>query len=158
MLPAERRGVILKALNSGGAVRVADLAAELEVSEMTVRRDLDNLDAQELLLKVHGGAVARHNRGDEPHSSVKAGQQRAEKAAIAAAAADTVEDGMTIAIGAGTTTTESFFTRAPWPWGSPTGALTVTGSPLGRQPGSRTSMESARTERVPFNGGSCKKG
>ncbi len=106
MLPAERRGVILKALNSGGAVRVADLAAELEVSEMTVRRDLDNLDAQELLLKVHGGAVARHNRGDEPHSSVKAGQQRAEKAAIAAAAADTVEDGMTIAIGAGTTTTE----------------------------------------------------
>jgi DeoR/GlpR family transcriptional regulator of sugar metabolism len=37
---------------------------------------------------------------------VKAGQQRAEKAAIAAVAAETVEDGMTIAIGAGTTTTE----------------------------------------------------
>jgi DeoR/GlpR family transcriptional regulator of sugar metabolism len=106
MLPAERRSAILRALNSGGAVRVADLAAELEVSEMTVRRDLDSLDAQELLLKVHGGAVARYHRGDEPHSSVKARQQRAEKAAIAAAAAETVEDGMTIAIGAGTTTTE----------------------------------------------------
>jgi DeoR/GlpR family transcriptional regulator of sugar metabolism len=71
-----------------------------------VRRDLDTLDAQDLLRKVHGGAVARHNRGEEPRSSVKARQQRAEKAAIAAAAADTVEDGMTIAIGAGTTTTE----------------------------------------------------
>jgi DeoR/GlpR family transcriptional regulator of sugar metabolism len=106
MLAAERRSAILRALNSGGAVRVADLAAQLAVSEMTVRRDLDSLDAQDLLRKVHGGAVTRHNRGEEPWSSVKAGQQRAEKAAIAAAAAATVEDGMTIAIGAGTTTTE----------------------------------------------------
>jgi DeoR/GlpR family transcriptional regulator of sugar metabolism len=106
MLAAERRHVILRALDAGGAVRVADLAADLDVSEMTVRRDLDALDTQNLLRKVHGGAVARHNRGEEPWSSVKAGQQRAEKAAIAAVAAQTVEDGMTIAISAGTTTTE----------------------------------------------------
>ena len=97
MLAAERRYAILQALNAGGAVRVADLAAELDVSEMTVRRDLDTLDAQNLLHKVHGGAVSRHNRGEEPWSSVKAGQQRAEKAAIAAVAAQTVEDGMTVA-------------------------------------------------------------
>jgi len=106
MLAAERRDAILRALNAGGGVRVADLAAELDVSEMTVRRDLDALDAQNLLRKVHGGAVSRHNRGEEPGSSVKAGQQRAEKAAIATIAAGTVRDGMTIAIGAGTTTTE----------------------------------------------------
>jgi DeoR/GlpR family transcriptional regulator of sugar metabolism len=106
MLAAERRGAILRALQSGGAVRVADLAAELDVSEMTVRRDLDTLDAQDLLRKVHGGAVARHNRGEEPRAADKAGQQRAEKVAIAATAVTTVEDGMTIAIGAGTTTTE----------------------------------------------------
>ena len=106
MLAAERRDAILRALQSGGAVRVADLADELAVSEMTVRRDLDTLDAQDLLRKVHGGAVPRHNRGEEPRSAEKAGQQRAEKAAIAAIAAATVEDGMTIAIGAGTTTTE----------------------------------------------------
>ncbi len=106
MLAAERRGAILRALQSDGAVRVADLAADLAVSEMTVRRDLDALDAQDLLRKVHGGAVTRHNRGEEPRSDEKAAQQRAEKATIAAAAAATVEDGMTIAIGAGTTTTE----------------------------------------------------
>ncbi len=106
MLGAERRHAILRALNAGGSVRVADLAADLDVSEMTVRRDLDVLDAQDLLRKVHGGAVMRHNRGEEPWSSVKAGQQRAEKAAIAALGAATVEDGMTIAISAGTTTTE----------------------------------------------------
>ena len=58
MLAAERRHAILRALNAGGAVRVADLAAELDVSEMTVRRDLDALDAQNLLRKVHGGAVS----------------------------------------------------------------------------------------------------
>ena len=106
MLAAERHSAILRAVHAGGAARVADLAAELDVSEMTVRRDLDALDAQRLLRKVHGGAVIRSNRGDEPRSSEKAGQQRAEKAAIAQAAAATVEDGMTIAISAGTTTTE----------------------------------------------------
>lgn len=106
MLAAERRHAILRALHADGAVRVADLAAELDVSEMTVRRDLDAMDAQNLLRKVHGGAVSRHNRGEEPWSSVKAGQHRAEKAAIATVAAATVEDGMTIAISAGTSTTE----------------------------------------------------
>ncbi|MDT5196177.1 MAG: hypothetical protein QOH20_2931, partial [Mycobacterium sp.] len=70
MLADERRGLILRVLHSAGAVRVADLAADLDVSEMTVRRDLDALDAQELLRKVHGGAVTRHKRGEEPWSSV----------------------------------------------------------------------------------------
>lgn len=106
MLAAERRRAILASLESGGAVRVAELAAELAVSEMTVRRDLDVLDAQDLLRKVHGGAVTRHHRGEEPRSSEKARQHRAEKIAIGRAAADVVDDGMTIAIGAGTTTTE----------------------------------------------------
>lgn len=106
MLAAQRRQAILQALDARGAVRVADLAADLDVSEMTVRRDLDALDEESLLRKVHGGAVARRNRGEEPWSTVKAGQQQAEKAAIADAAAATVTDGMTIAVSAGTTTTE----------------------------------------------------
>lgn len=107
MLAAERRRAILRALDtSGGAVRVADLATRLGVSEMTVRRDLDTMDSEELLRKVHGGAVSRHHRGEEPVWSVKAAQQRAEKAAIADLAATTVADGVTIALSAGTTTTE----------------------------------------------------
>ncbi|MBN3458604.1 DeoR/GlpR transcriptional regulator [Mycobacterium sp. DSM 3803] len=106
MLAAERRREILRALNLDGAVRVTELAVQLAVSEMTVRRDLDAMDAEELLRKVHGGAVPRHARGEEPSASVKATQQRAEKAAIADVAAGTVKDGATIAISAGTTTTE----------------------------------------------------
>jgi DeoR/GlpR family transcriptional regulator of sugar metabolism len=106
MLADERRRAILASLQSGGAVRVSDLAAALSVSEMTVRRDLDALDSQDLLHKVHGGAVTRHHRGEEPKSSEKARHMRAEKVAIAETAAAFVGDGMTIAIGAGTTTTE----------------------------------------------------
>ncbi len=106
MLADERRRAILASLQAGSAVRVADLAAALSVSEMTVRRDLDVLDSQDLLRKVHGGAVPRHHRGEEPKWSEKARHRRAEKIAIAEAAAGLVADGMTIAIGAGTTTTE----------------------------------------------------
>ncbi|MHA3024218.1 DeoR/GlpR family DNA-binding transcription regulator [Mycobacterium sp. BMJ-28] len=106
MLAAERHRAILASLESGGAVRVCDLAAELSVSEMTVRRDLDVLHAQDLLRKVHGGAVTRRHRGEEPRSSEKARHRRVEKMSIGAAAAALVSDGMTIAIGAGTTTTE----------------------------------------------------
>ncbi len=106
MLAVERRRRILDALERDGTVRVASLASELGVSEMTVRRDLDALDDREALHKVHGGAVSRHNRGEEPWSATKATQQRAEKVAIAHAALDLVENGMTLAISAGTTTLE----------------------------------------------------
>ena len=58
MLAAERRRAILLNLQSGGAVRVSDLAAELSVSEMTVRRDLDMLDSQDLLRRPSVAMVA----------------------------------------------------------------------------------------------------
>lgn len=106
MLPAERRRRILDVLDRDGTARVTDLAGELNVSEMTVRRDLDALQDDEALHKVHGGAVARHSRGEEPRSSAKATRETAEKRAIGATAAHLVEDGMTVAISAGTTTLE----------------------------------------------------
>ncbi|MBJ7291486.1 DeoR/GlpR family DNA-binding transcription regulator [Williamsia sp.] len=106
MLAVERRRRILDALERDGTVRVASLAADLGVSEMTVRRDLDALDDREALHKVHGGAVSRHNRGEEPWSAIKATQQRPEKVAIAHTALELVENGMTVAISAGTTTLE----------------------------------------------------
>lgn len=106
MLAAERHERIMTALRSDGAVRVVELAEKLGVSEMTIRRDLDVLDEREALRKVHGGAIARGNRGVEPSSTAKAARQHAEKVAIARAAVGSVEDGMTIAISAGTTTLE----------------------------------------------------
>ncbi|KAA0024775.1 DeoR/GlpR family DNA-binding transcription regulator [Antrihabitans cavernicola] len=106
MLPAERHAKIVDALRSDGAVKVVELAELLGVSEMTIRRDLDVLDEQEVLRKVHGGAIERGKRGVEPPSTAKAARQRAEKVAIGRAALAAVDDGMTIAISAGTTTLE----------------------------------------------------
>lgn len=106
MLAAERHSAILAALHTDGAVKVVDLADLLGVSEMTIRRDLDVLDERQVLRKVHGGAIVRGNRGIEPPSTAKAGRQHAEKVAIGRAALGAVEDGMTIAVSAGTTTLE----------------------------------------------------
>lgn len=110
MLAAERRRHILAAAVAHGAVRVIDLADDLGVSEMTIRRDLDRLEEAGELTKVHGGAVraggSLAGRGLEPMSALKAERDTAEKRAIAAAAARLVEDGMTVAVGAGTTTLE----------------------------------------------------
>lgn len=106
MLAAERHDRIAAALRIDGAVKVADLADLLDVSEMTIRRDLDVLDERKVLRKVHGGAVALGNRGLEPPSTAKAARQHAEKVAIGRAALGIVEDGMTIAVSAGTTTLE----------------------------------------------------
>ncbi|WP_072804287.1 DeoR/GlpR family DNA-binding transcription regulator [Rhodococcoides yunnanense] len=106
MLAAERHERIRAVLRAEGAVKVVDLAEILDVSEMTIRRDLDVLDERQELRKVHGGAIARGNRGVEPPSTAKAARQHSEKVAIGRAALDAVEDGMTIAISAGTTTLE----------------------------------------------------
>lgn len=109
MLAADRRRLILESAVAHGSVRVIDLAAELGVSEMTIRRDLDRLAEAGELAKVHGGAVrpgAAAGTGVEPRSALKAVRDTAEKRAIAAAAVGLVEDGMTVAVGAGTTTLE----------------------------------------------------
>ncbi len=57
MLAQRRHELILAAVRNEGSVRVRDLATRLDVSEMTVRRDLDTLAARRLIDKVHGGAV-----------------------------------------------------------------------------------------------------
>ncbi len=57
MLAEQRRGVILEELGRGGSVSVADLSRKLKVSDMTIRRDLEELSGRRLLRKVHGGAV-----------------------------------------------------------------------------------------------------
>lgn len=57
-LPANRRSRLLEILERDGAVRLEPTAAELDVSVMTVRRDIQDLDAEGLLRRVRGGAVA----------------------------------------------------------------------------------------------------
>ncbi|NED95045.1 DeoR/GlpR transcriptional regulator [Phytoactinopolyspora alkaliphila] len=105
MLAEQRRSRILHEVAHRGAARVTDLAVLLDVSEMTIRRDLDVLADRDALDKVHGGATARRAPStDEPGFAAKSVRQQAEKEAIAQAAAALVSPGAAIAISAGTTT------------------------------------------------------
>lgn len=105
MLPGQRRALVLEQVSRAGAARVTDIAESLGVSEMTIRRDLQELDRGGLLRRVHGGATAITRRtSHEPGFAAKSGLERRAKLAIARHAARLVEPGMTIAISAGTTT------------------------------------------------------
>jgi DeoR/GlpR family transcriptional regulator of sugar metabolism len=105
MLARQRQTLILARVREDGGVRVADLARELGVSDMTVRRDLDILDSRGLIEKVHGGATALPGSAlFEPGFAAKSSLQENEKESIAEAAMALVVPGTAIGISAGTTT------------------------------------------------------
>ena len=105
MLARQRQTLILARVREDGGVRVADLARELGVSDMTVRRDLDILDSRGLIEKVHGGATSLPGSAlFEPGFAAKSSLQENEKDSIAEAAMGLVVPGTAIGISAGTTT------------------------------------------------------
>lgn len=105
LLAEQRRALILDEVRRRGGVRVNELTRRLNVSDMTVRRDLDALARQGMLAKVHGGAVpvveaSTHEPGFEAKSVLELGA----KEEIARAAAAMVRPGTAIALSGGTTT------------------------------------------------------
>ncbi|SFJ83261.1 DeoR/GlpR family DNA-binding transcription regulator [Cellulomonas sp. KH9] len=107
MLATQRRERILDEVRVHGAVRVSDLVVALDVSDMTVRRDIAELARDGLVRRVHGGAVAPDTPArstDEPGFEAKRTWSSAEKSAIARAAIADVEPGQSLALSAGTTT------------------------------------------------------
>ena len=65
MLPIERKNTILSRLMAEGKVIVSDLALEFDVTEETIRRDLDKLEKEGLAKKTYGGAVKNENLNTE---------------------------------------------------------------------------------------------
>jgi DeoR/GlpR family transcriptional regulator of sugar metabolism len=105
MLARQRQERILDQLRRHGGVRVSELVRLLDVSDMTVRRDIETLARRGLLERVHGGATALGGRSsEEPGFAAKSELAREQKLAIARAAAELVGDGESVAISAGTTT------------------------------------------------------
>ena len=102
-LHAVRHERILELLDETASVRVSRLAMQLEVSEMTVRRDLQMLEEQGKLRRVHGGAVLTAPVKLEA-ASIRAARQQAEKERIAELAAGLIEPDMNVYIGGGSTT------------------------------------------------------
>jgi DeoR family transcriptional regulator, aga operon transcriptional repressor len=106
-----RSDLILRELQRSGSVSLDSLCSMLNVSIATARRDLQDLEEQGLLRRTHGGAVSIEPLFYEAFRHDSSFQEQIERHAeekrrIALAAADLVEDGDTIALTAGTTTTE----------------------------------------------------
>ncbi len=103
VIPAQRRQRILDALREDGAVSIRALAAGLDTSAVTIRRDLDYLDSVGQLTRTHGGAIAGQPSRESPYSE-KVVQARRQKEAIGTLAASFVSEGDVVVIGPGTTT------------------------------------------------------
>ncbi len=107
----QRFNTILALLQQSGSVSVDSLSAELAVSVVTVRRDLDMLEQQGMLSRTHGGAVSIDPLFYEPFKNDRSFLAQVqhlsdEKRRIGRAAAALIHPGETIAITPGTTTAE----------------------------------------------------
>ncbi len=108
MLKNERKDAIVKIVNESGTATVNEIAELLNVSEMTVRRDLTDLSREGHLQRVHGGAQSVNGRvittlSHEFTHAEKAKLHAHEKKQIATAALQYIEKGQTIFLGPGTT-------------------------------------------------------
>jgi DeoR/GlpR family transcriptional regulator of sugar metabolism len=101
-----RRRFLVEAVRGPAPVPVSQLAASLECSEMTVRRDLDFLERDGVLRRVHGGAVAFSLRSDEMPYAMRAFEAADAKERIGRAVAALIADGETVVLDCGTTTAE----------------------------------------------------
>ncbi|MFE2374698.1 DeoR/GlpR family DNA-binding transcription regulator [Streptomyces sp. NPDC059398] len=104
MLGAERRKRLLHEVRTEGVAHVATLAERLGVSPSTIRRDLSALEAQGLLNRTHGGAMAESTATEEPDRPQRSGFAPWEKRKLASAAIRNVLPGSTVLITGGTTT------------------------------------------------------
>lgn len=104
--PARRKRII-ELVTAQGFCTNAELSAALEVSEMTVRRDVERLAQEERLRRVHGGVTVLSSDAMSPSDfTERIAVMGEEKRAIARAALDFVTRGATLCLDAGTTTLE----------------------------------------------------
>ncbi len=108
MLIEDRRRILLEAIRSRGSLSVADAEKTLDVSRMTIHRDLDALEAQGLVRKVHGGVMAVEQRGTDLFDSraqpfeQRLAEQRDQKREIARKVASLVEGASSLLLDAST--------------------------------------------------------
>jgi DeoR/GlpR family transcriptional regulator of sugar metabolism len=103
MLKRERHSLIIKQVNLHNKVLSADLALQLNVSEDTIRRDLNEMDEAGEIVKVHGGALSRSYHYPFRHTDIYAADA---KKKIAQKAITLIKDGMVVLTGGGTTMIE----------------------------------------------------
>lgn len=106
MKASERQNKIVEIVLETNRITISDICELFGVSDMTARRDLNELDRLGLLRRVHGGAIANLGRSYEPPFTTRVAKNQSAKTAIGLKAAELVYDGDSIALDVGTTTLE----------------------------------------------------
>ena len=102
----QRRSRLIDFVRVRGFASLDDLVRELGVSESTIRRDLDALEEQGTAKRTHGGVLYAGGHARLPEFDERQPAHWAAKRAIAAAAAERIDDGETVLLDGGTTTYE----------------------------------------------------
>lgn len=106
MLAAQRREKIIEMLREDGHVKVVELRSLFDVSEVTIRQDLDSLEKDGVLKRVYGGAVLTDAGSNVRGLTLLNNNNMVAKQAIAREAVKLIHDGDTIILDSGSTTTE----------------------------------------------------
>ncbi|WKK58870.1 MULTISPECIES: DeoR/GlpR family DNA-binding transcription regulator [unclassified Sphingobacterium] len=103
MLKEERQAFIIHQINIHNKVLSSDLSVQLNVSEDTIRRDLNELAESGQVLKVYGGALSKSFHYPFQENNVYAKEAKKE---IASKAISLIQSGMTVLVGGGTSMIE----------------------------------------------------
>jgi DeoR/GlpR family transcriptional regulator of sugar metabolism len=98
-----RRDRIERRVRTQREIGYAELAAEFDVSEMTIRRDVDALEMLGVVRRVVGGAIALKGKDSEPSFETRVANAAEEKHHIAVAVADLIGSKETLIIDSGST-------------------------------------------------------
>jgi DeoR/GlpR family transcriptional regulator of sugar metabolism len=103
MAAKTRRALIEQRVLTDGEIDFATLASEFQVSEMTIRRDIDALEASGVVRRVVGGAISLDGKAFEPPFEARAGEAAVGKMHIAEAAARLLQPNETVILDSGST-------------------------------------------------------
>lgn len=102
----KRKKHIMELLQQQGTLEIAELTEHFQVSSMTIRRDLDQLENEKKLIRTYGGATLAHPLKSERSFSDKQLEMLEQKQQIAEYAIPFIQPGMTLLLDSGTTTLE----------------------------------------------------
>jgi DeoR family transcriptional regulator, fructose operon transcriptional repressor len=129
----DRRRRILQRVAEEQTIKIGELARELDVSEMTIRRDISRLEQDGFLRHTYGGATAHITKSIELAFNARALEHAAEKRLIGMRAAEDLADCSVLFVGVGTTAEQFSLFLSPAP-----GLQVITGSlPVASLLGSR---------------------
>src|SRR5699024_8606720 len=103
MRPADRRKWIEQQLSVHKKIDIDDMSKQLNVSTMTIRRDLNEMEKDGTVIRTHGGAISVDSITEEVPYSLKKTKNVVQKKAIARCALSLIDEDMTILLDSGTT-------------------------------------------------------